>query len=175
MRIREELERDFISLMVKMIEEAIKAGKVTRLETHADALYMGWANVLNPSFKANVDILISNIKALRLSGLEEALKIKEEADALDFTRLTPKEREIGANSLLGFFQAINGIKALFDSKNAKRGASNTDLQELFGLSINTQADWVKKDESDWRKKVHTYLKSKTKEELTEELARLNLL
>jgi hypothetical protein len=45
--------------------------------------------------------------------------------------------------------------------------TNTDLYEVFGFPIFTQRDWNKRD--DYRKKIHIFLKSFTREELEERL------
>jgi hypothetical protein len=45
--------------------------------------------------------------------------------------------------------------------------TNTDLFEVFGLPLTTQNDWKSRD--DYRKKIHIFLKSFTREELEERL------
>jgi hypothetical protein len=54
-------------------------------------------------------------------------------------------------------------------KDRMRKTTNTDLFEIFGLPLTTQNDW--KDRDDYRKKIHLFLKSFTKKELEERLAK----
>jgi hypothetical protein len=45
--------------------------------------------------------------------------------------------------------------------------TNTDLFEVFGLPVTTQTDWKSRD--DYRKKIHLFLKTFTRDELEERL------